>query len=343
MTKNVLVTGCAGFIGFNLSKTLLKENHNVYGVDSLNSAYDKKFKELRLQNLESEINFHFTNNDLSNEDSLNELVDIDIVYHMGARAGVRQSFNDPLSYIKDNTIATTNVANFCKKNDISKMILASTSSIYGNSGEKEMVEGIDEKINPPSIYASTKLSGETLAKTILSSQNTNLIITRFFTVYGPYGRPDMALFKFVNSIIKNKKIDLYNYGNHHRDFTYVDDVIDAIIKVTFSKNYATVDPISTLTPIFDGYIETESTEIFIEVKLQRVVNSREQLYSRLSALYHYREAKKVKAYLQLILVELPEDEKMGKIRNTEERFRDIFEPAIEKKLLKIKYVKLTSV
>ena len=158
MTKNVLVTGCAGFIGFNLSKTLLKENHNVYGVDSLNSAYDKKFKELRLQNLESEHNFHFTNNDLSNEDSLNKLVDIDIVYHMGARAGVRQSFNDPLSYIKDNTIATTNVANFCKKNDISKMILASTSSIYGNSGEKEMVEGIDEKINPPSIYASTKLS-----------------------------------------------------------------------------------------------------------------------------------------------------------------------------------------
>ena len=114
-------------------------------------------------------------------------------------------------------------------------------------------------------------------------------------------------------------------------------------QVTFSKNYATVDPISTLTPIFDGYIETENTEIFIEVKLQHVVISfREQLYSRLSALYHYREAKKVKAYLQLILVELPEDEKMGKIRNTEERFRDIFEPATEKKLLKIKYVKLTS-
>ena len=113
-------------------------------------------------------------------------------------------------------------------------------------------------------------------------------------------------------------------------------------QVTFSKNYATVDPISTLTPIFDDYIETERTEIFIEVKLQRVVNSREQLYSRLSALYHYREAKKVKAYLQLILVELPEDEKMGRIRNTEERIRDIFEPAIEKKLLKIKYVKLTS-
>ena len=231
MTKNVLVTGCAGFIGFNLSKTLLKENHNVYGVDSLNSAYDKKFKELRLQNLESEINFHFTNNDLSNEDSLNELVDIDIVYHMGARAGVRQSFNDPLSYIKDNTIATTNVANFCKNNDISKMILASTSSIYGNSGEKEMVEGIDEKINPPSIYASTKLSGETLAKTILSSQNTNLIITRFFTVYGPYGRPDMSILRFIHWIMENKEVKVFGDGEQRRSFTYIDDVIDLLIKV----------------------------------------------------------------------------------------------------------------
>ena len=231
MTKNVLVTGCAGFIGFNLSKTLLKENHNVYGVDSLNSAYDEKFKELRLQNLESEINFHFTNNDLSNEDSLNELVDIDIVYHMGARAGVRQSFNDPLSYIKDNTIATTNVANFCKNNDISKMILASTSSIYGNSGEKEMVEGIDEKINPPSIYASTKLSGETLAKTILSSQNTNLIITRFFTVYGPYGRPDMSILRFIHWIMENKEVKIFGDGEQRRSFTYIDDVIDLLIRV----------------------------------------------------------------------------------------------------------------
>ena len=155
-------------------------------------------------------------------------MDIDIVYHMGARAGVRQSFNDPLSYIKDNTIATTNVANFCKKNDISKMILASTSSIYGNSGEKEMVEDIDEKINPPSIYASTKLSGETLAKTILSSQNTNLIITRFFTVYGPYGRPDMFIHKFLNKIKKKQSIKLHNHGLNYRDFTFVGDVVKII-------------------------------------------------------------------------------------------------------------------
>ena len=231
MTKNVLVTGCAGFIGFNLSKTLLKENQNVYGIDSLNSAYDKKFKELRLQNLESERNFYFTNNDLSNEDSLNELVDIDIVYHMGARAGVRQSFKDPLSYIKDNTVATTNVANFCKNNSIQKMILASTSSIYGNSGDKEMVEDLDEKINPPSIYATTKLSGETLAKTILSSHDTNLIITRFFTVYGPYGRPDMSILRFIHWIMENKEVTIFGDGEQRRSFTYIDDVVELLLKV----------------------------------------------------------------------------------------------------------------
>tara|TARA_B100001769_G_scaffold190913_1_gene151710 strand:- start:1229 stop:2203 length:975 start_codon:yes stop_codon:yes gene_type:complete len=231
MTKNVLVTGCAGFIGFNLSKTLIKENNKVYGIDSLNNAYDKKFKDLRLQNLESENNFQFISNDLSDEDSLNDLADIDIVYHMGARAGVRQSFNDPLSYIKDNTIATTNVANFCKNNNISKMILASTSSIYGNSGEKEMVEDIDEKINPPSIYASTKLSGETLARTILSSQNTNLIITRFFTVYGPYGRPDMSILRFIHWIMENKEVKIFGDGEQRRSFTYIDDVVDLLLKV----------------------------------------------------------------------------------------------------------------
>jgi len=231
MTKNVLVTGCAGFIGFNLSKTLLEENQNVYGIDSLNSAYDKKFKELRLQNLESERNFYFTNNDLSNEDSLNELVDIDIVYHMGARAGVRQSFKDPLSYIKDNTVATTNVANFCKNNSIQKMILASTSSIYGNSGDKEMVEDLDEKINPPSIYATTKLSGETLAKTILSSHDTNLIITRFFTVYGPYGRPDMSILRFIHWIMENKEVTIFGDGEQRRSFTYIDDVVELLLKV----------------------------------------------------------------------------------------------------------------
>ena len=231
MTKNVLVTGCAGFIGYNLSKTLINQENNIIGIDSLNSAYDKKFKELRLQNLEEDKNFHFFNKDLSKEDALNGLDNIDVVYHMGARAGVRQSFKDPLSYIKDNTIATTNVANFCKNNSIQKMILASTSSIYGNSGDKEMVEDLDEKINPPSIYASTKLSGETLAKTILSSEDTNLIITRFFTVYGPYGRPDMSILRFIHWIMENKEVIIFGDGEQRRSFTYIDDLVELLLKV----------------------------------------------------------------------------------------------------------------
>ena len=231
MTKNVLVTGCAGFIGYNLSKKLIHQEYSVTGIDSLNTAYDKKFKELRLKDLEKEKNFQFVNNNLSDEDSLNELNNFDIVYHMGARAGVRQSFKDPLSYIKDNTIATTNVANFCKNNNIQKMILASTSSIYGNSGDKEMVEDLDEKINPPSIYASTKLSGETLAKTILSSHDTNLIITRFFTVYGPYGRPDMSILRFIHWIMENKEVIIFGDGEQRRSFTYIDDVVELLLEV----------------------------------------------------------------------------------------------------------------
>ena len=231
MIKNILVTGCAGFIGYNLSKTLINQKNNVIGIDSLNSAYDNRFKKLRLQNLKEGKNFKFVNKDLSNENALNGLDNIDIVYHMGARAGVRQSFKDPLSYIKDNTIATTNVANFCKNNSIEKMILASTSSIYGNSGDKEMVEDSDEKINPPSIYASTKLSGETLAKTILSSEDTNLIITRFFTVYGPYGRPDMSILRFIHWIMENKEVIIFGDGEQRRSFTYIDDVVELLLKV----------------------------------------------------------------------------------------------------------------
>ena len=239
MTKNVLVTGCAGFIGYNLSKKLIHQEYSVTGIDSLNTAYDKKFKELRLKDLENEKNFQFVNNNLSDEDSLNELNNFDIVYHMGARAGVRQSFKDPLSYIEDNTIATTNVANFCKNNNIQKMILASTSSIYGNSGDKEMVEDLDEKINPPSIYASTKLSGETLAKTILSSHDTNLIITRFFTVYGPYGRPDMSILRFIHWIMENKEVIIFGDGEQRRSFTYVDDVVKLLLKVQNCDNSET--------------------------------------------------------------------------------------------------------
>ena len=150
---------------------------------------------------------------------------------MAARAGVRQSFLEPYSYVLDNTVATTNVANFCKVTGVSSLILASTSSIYGDSGENLMRENKDERIQPPSVYASTKLSGEILAKTILDESDTKVLIPRFFTVYGPYGRPDMSILRFIHWIINREEVQVFGNGEQRRSFTYVDDVVSALVKV----------------------------------------------------------------------------------------------------------------
>ena len=150
---------------------------------------------------------------------------------MAARAGVRQSFLEPYSYVLDNTVATTNVANYCKTSEISSLIIASTSSIYGDSGENLMKENKDEKLKPPSVYASTKLSGEILAKTILDGSDTNVIIPRFFTVYGPYGRPDMSILRFIHWVINGEKVQVFGDGEQRRSFTYIDDVVEALIKL----------------------------------------------------------------------------------------------------------------
>jgi len=238
--KKVVVTGCSGFIGFHLSNSLLEADKQVIGIDSLNSAYDVKLKEIRLDELNKKNNFIFFNNNLSQEDSLNEIkkYDVSTIYHMAARAGVRQSFLDPQSYIEDNTYATANVSMFCKEMEIPEIILASTSSIYGDSGENLMIEEKDEKIKPPSVYASTKLSGESLSKIILEDTNTNLIISRFFTVYGPYGRPDMSILRFIHWIMNEENVKVFGNGEQQRSFTYIQDVVDALIRMSgLEKSY----------------------------------------------------------------------------------------------------------
>ena len=240
MDKKVVVTGCSGFIGFHLSNSLLKADKQVIGIDSLNSAYDVKLKEIRLDELNKKNNFIFFNNNLSQKDSLNEIkkYDVSTIYHMAARAGVRQSFLDPQSYIEDNTYATANVSMFCKEMEIPEIILASTSSIYGDSGENLMIEEKDEKIKPPSVYASTKLSGESLSKIILEDTNTNLIISRFFTVYGPYGRPDMSILRFIHWIMNEENVKVFGNGEQQRSFTYIQDVVDALIRMSgLEKSY----------------------------------------------------------------------------------------------------------
>jgi len=243
--KKYLITGVAGFIGFNLCLNLLKSGHKVVGIDSITNAYDENFKLLRLNTLNEFDNFSFEKIDLSNKLALENLgnyeSEYDIVYHLAARAGVRQSFLDPLPYITDNITATVNLANFIKKFNLKKFVIASTSSIYGNSGHQLMTENIDEKINPPSIYAATKLSGEVIARNILDDSNTNLIITRFFTVYGPFGRPDMSILRFIHWIANDLDLQVFGDGKQERSFTYINDVVDLLTKTSKLNSSETIN------------------------------------------------------------------------------------------------------
>ena len=235
VNNKIIISGSAGFIGFHLAKKLINMGFDVIGVDSLNDAYDVRLKNLRLSQLNNNKNYEFHELNLSDPNSISQLQTLNTqaqtFYHMAARAGVRQSFLEPYSYVLDNTVATTNVANFCKVTGVSSLIIASTSSIYGDSGENLMREKKDEKIQPPSVYASTKLSGEILAKTILDESDTKVLIPRFFTVYGPYGRPDMSVLRFIHWIINKQEVQVFGNGEQRRSFTYVDDVISALVKV----------------------------------------------------------------------------------------------------------------
>ena len=257
MDKKVVVTGCSGFIGFHLTNSLLDSDHMVIGIDSLNNAYDVKLKEKRLEELNKKENFLFLNNNLSEQNSLDEVKkhELSTFYHLAARAGVRQSFLDPNSYIEDNTLATANISNFCKEMSVQDLVLASTSSIYGDSGENLMVEEKDEKIKPPSVYASTKLSGETLSKIILEDTNTNLIISRFFTVYGPFGRPDMSILRFIHWIINEEKVQVFGDGEQRRSFTYVKDVVDALLKMSGLEKSHTFNVGSNITVSLNDVIK----------------------------------------------------------------------------------------
>ncbi len=232
MDKKVIVTGCSGFIGFHLTSALLDKGYEVIGIDSLNDAYDVNLKKFRLSKIAS------------------------AVYHMAARAGVRQSFINPENYVDDNTVATTNIAKFTKSNNIEKLILASTSSVYGDSGELLMSENKDEKIQPPSVYASTKLSGEILSKIMMEDTSTNLLIPRFFTVYGPYGRPDMSILRFIHWIIEEKEVLVLGDGEQMRSFTYIDDVVEALLLMMDYKESNTFNIGSNTTVSLNEVITT---------------------------------------------------------------------------------------
>ena len=238
--KKILVTGSAGFIGFHLSKGLLELGFDVVGIDNLNDYYDPQLKFDRLENLNifvSEKNlqdlYHFTKLDISDELALKDLFnqhDFDIVVNLAAQAGVRYSLENPSAYITSNLVGYTNILECCRHASIEHFIFASSSSVYGMN-TKQPFSVSDNTDFPISLYAATKKSNELLAHSYSHLFNIPCTGLRFFTVYGPYGRPDMAYYSFTKAIHEGRSIDIFNYGDMKRDFTYIDDIVDGILKV----------------------------------------------------------------------------------------------------------------
>ena len=230
----LIVTGSCGFIGYNFIESNINK-FEIVGIDSLNDAYDKNLKLLRLKNLEKYSNFSFKQINLSDEGALTKeeeiFKNVKVVLHLAARAGVRQSFLDPKSYISDNTIATAVLSRYVKKYEIDKFIITSTSSIYGDTGTELAKENESELKNPPSIYAATKSFGEVLSNNILENTSTIIQIPRFFTVYGPFGRPDMSILRFIHWIANNQEVIIYGDGEQKRSFTYIEDIVNGLNKL----------------------------------------------------------------------------------------------------------------
>ena len=228
----ILVTGVAGFIGFHLARDLIKKKYNVIGVDNLNTYYDINLKKARLDKL-FEISMPFTKLDLSDEQKTQSFFNAenpDYVIHMAAQAGVRYSIENPQSYISSNIDGFFNVLEGCRHQNVKHLIYASSSSVYGQNSDSPFHE--DQNVDfPENLYAATKKSNELMAYSYANLFNLPCTGLRFFTVYGPWGRPDMAYFKFAKNIFEGKPIEVYGRGNMYRDFTYIDDIIDGIIKL----------------------------------------------------------------------------------------------------------------
>jgi nucleoside-diphosphate-sugar epimerase len=225
----VLITGVAGFIGYHTAKTCLDRNMRVIGVDNLNDYYDVELKKKRLKLL-THPNFIFHKTDIENFNEMNHIFDkydIHNVIHLAARAGVRHSIDDPYKYLRTNTIGTLNILELMKKHNKKQLVMGSTSSLYGNNTFPFMENQKDDSISP---YAATKGAAEQLAFSYAHLYNINIAILRFFTVYGKLGRPDMSYYKFIEGIKNGKEITVYGNGEQQRDFTYIDDVVQAIIK-----------------------------------------------------------------------------------------------------------------
>lgn len=228
----ILVTGAAGFIGFHTSRLLLDRGDEVVGLDNLNDYYDVSLKQARLDILQRYPGFRFVKLDLADRPGIADLFasgKFQRVINLAAQAGVRYSIQNPLAYIDSNVVGFANILEGCRHNGVEHLVYASTSSVYG--ANTAMPFSVHQNVDHPlSFYAATKKANELMAHTYAHLYNLPVTGLRFFTVYGPWGRPDMALFMFTKNILAGKPIDVFNYGNHRRDFTYVDDIAQGVVR-----------------------------------------------------------------------------------------------------------------
>jgi UDP-glucuronate 4-epimerase len=243
--KRIVVTGAAGFIGFHVSQALIKNGDHVTGIDNLNDYYDVNLKKARLAQLENRENFKFIKADLANRKAIEAIFEegtFDIAVNLAAQPGVRYSLKNPYSYIDSNIVGFTNILEACRHNNINHLVFASSSSIYGQNC-KIPFSVSDNVDHPVSLYAASKKANELMAHTYAHLYGLPCTGLRFFTVYGPWGRPDMAYFSFTKAILEGRPIDVFNYGNMKRDFTYIDDIVEGVVRV--------IDKIPQLNPSWD--------------------------------------------------------------------------------------------
>ncbi len=242
----ILVTGAAGFIGFHTARVLLDRGVDVVGLDNMNDYYDVTLKEARLAQLTGRSGFTFERVDLADRPAMEAVFErgnFDRVVHLAAQAGVRYSLENPHAYIDSNVVGFTNILEGCRHNGVEHLVYASSSSVYG--ANQSMPFSVHDNVDHPlSLYAATKKANELMAHTYASVYELPVTGLRFFTVYGPWGRPDMALFLFTRNILEGKPIDVFNYGKHRRDFTYIDDIVEGVVR--------TMDRVATANPDWSG-------------------------------------------------------------------------------------------
>ena len=295
----ILVTGAAGFIGSHTCVELLKKGHTVVGLDNMNDYYDVNLKKARVSHIrkvakELKGKFSFTIKDIEDGEGLEKIFrkeKFDKVCNLAAQAGVRYSFENPASYIKSNLIGFFNILELCVKYKVKHLVYASSSSVYGNNAKVPFSED-DRTDDPQSLYAATKKSNELMAHVYSKQYNLPATGLRFFTVYGPWGRPDMAPFKFMRMIIEGKTIEVYNHGNLSRDFSYIDDIVKGVVKVLEGPNSSKreVYNIGNSSPValmdFIGCIEKSTGK---KAKKRMVAMQRGDVYTTFASVSHLKE------------------------------------------------------